>query len=276
MTPARVLILNGSATQAMLLRHLLEERGLRADCTDSVAGAAAALVPEFGTFDPENGPPDAILADHTTLGDNGLAELRRRSAVPAIIVTGAGWVPAGLADIHRIESRDADAVADAVEALLKRREEPPTAGAIFKRARILIVDDSVTYREFLRLELMEEGCGITVARNAAEAIQALSEATFDTVIIDLVMPGVSGTALCQTLDRFRRRRGLFFQILILTSQEGDEQLATSLNAGADDFIGKSRSLEVFKLRLMALLRRKYLMEDSLRLRMPNALPRSQG
>lgn len=274
MTPARVLILNGSATQAMLLRHLLEERGLRADCADSLPAATAALAPEFGTFDPENGPPDAILADHTTVGTEGIAELRRRSAVPAIIVTGTdSKLPAGLTDVHRIESREPEAMADAVQALLRRREEPPSASAIFKRARILIVDDSVTYREFLRLELMEEGCGITVARNAAEAIQALSEATFDTVIIDLVMPGVSGTALCQTLDRFRRRRGLFFQILILTSQEGDEQLATSLNAGADDFIGKSRSLEVFKLRLMALLRRKYLMEDSLRLRMPNALPR---
>lgn len=272
MTPARVLILNGSATQSLLLKHLIEQRGFRADCVDTLPAAAAALAPTLGATGPESGPPDAILVDQTIVGPDGVAELRRHSSLPAIILTGTARIPPGLSDIHTIPARDADSVAEAVQALLKRREEPPTASDIFSRARILIVDDSVTYREFLRLELTEEGCGVTVARNADEAIRALSEATFDTVIIDLVMPGVSGTALCQTFDRFRRRRGLFFQILILTSQEGDEQLRASLNAGADDFVGKSRPLEIFKLRLMALLRRKHLMEDTLRLRMPNALP----
>ena len=83
------------------------------------------------------------------------------------------------------------------------------------------------------------------------------------MILDLVMPGTSGTQLCERFDRFRRRRGLFFQIVILTSQDDEEQLMISLNAGADDFVGKAQEMDVLKTRLMALLRRKYFVEDHL-------------
>lgn len=256
MPTTRVLVVHGSATQALLLKHLLEQRGLESETADSVDAAVAALALRA---------PDAVLVDAASLGPDAAARLRAGSRVASVLVMGAAeGAPAP--GVQRVATRDAEGVADEVRALLQRRETPPTAAEVFRRAKVLVVDDSVTYREFLRLELEAEGCTVTVARNADEAISALAEHDLDCVIIDLVMPGTSGTELCETFDRFRRRRGLIFQIVILTSQEGDEQLRASLSAGADDFIGKSRPMEVFKLRLMALVRRKYLAEDALALR----------
>lgn len=252
MTPQRIVVLNGSATQALLYAHMLEQHGATVTVTADVETALAALA---------GNPPDAVLVDAGFAA--AAARLRAASPVPALVLLG-GSAPADVTDVHTPDAGDPEALAGFVSALLAEREAPPPVAEVFRRARMLIVDDSVTYREFLRMELEEEGSQVDIARNAEEAVQALTESLYDAVIIDLIMPGTGGNQLCESFDRFRRRRGLFFQIVILTSQEGDDQASASLQAGADDFIGKSKPLEVFKMRLMALLRRKYLVEDTLR------------
>lgn len=249
----RTLVVMASQTQGLLLKLLLEERGFETVCVEGVGPALVEL---------ERQPPDLLIVEGETAGAGGLAELRGRTTA-SVIVLGRGEGQRDLADPQ--------AVVDEAVGYLERRNAAPTAADIFRRARILIVDDSATYREFLRSELELEGSHVTAARNADEAVAALSGGGLDCVILDLVMPGTSGTQLCQRFDRFRRRRGLFFQIVILTSQDDEEQLAISLNAGADDFVGKAQTMDVLKVRLMALLRRKYFVEDHL-LRLPRPGP----
>ncbi|CAO3434397.1 response regulator [Azospirillum doebereinerae] len=253
MNGLRTLVVMASQTQGLLLKLLLEERGFE---TASVEGIAPALA------EMERQPPDLLIVEAETVGAAGLAELRLHDPA-SIIVLGRGE---GQRDLS-----DPQAVVEEAVGFLERRNAAPTTADIFRRARILIVDDSATYREFLRSELELEGSQVTAARNADEAVAALSGGGLDCVILDLVMPGTSGTQLCQRFDRFRRRRGLFFQIVILTSQDDEEQLAISLNAGADDFVGKAQTMDVLKVRLMALLRRKYFVEDHL-LRLPRPAP----
>lgn len=245
-----VLVVAASQTQGLHLKLLLEQQGVEAACVADPAAATAELAAR---------PTDLMLVEPTAVGSEGLSALRQ-SGVPLLLL-GRGEGTLDPAD-------PATVVREAV-LLLDRHAEPPGEAEIFRRSRLLIVDDSATYREFLRAELELEGCHVTTARNADEAVTALAGDRFDCVILDLVMPGTSGAQLCERLDQFRRRRGLFFQIIILTSQDGEEQLRLSLTAGADDFVGKGQSMEALKIRLMALLRRKYFVEDHLlRIRRP--------
>ncbi|MBP2231474.1 DNA-binding response OmpR family regulator [Azospirillum agricola] len=253
MNGPRTLVVMASQTQGLLLKLLLEERGFETTCVEGIERAWDELARQS---------TDLLIVEAETVGRAGLAALQA-SGPTSVIVLGHGEGEHDPADPQ-------GTVGEAV-ALLEQRNAAPTAPDIFRRARILIVDDSATYREFLRAELEQEGCIVTAARNADEAVAALSGGGLDCVILDLVMPGTSGTQLCQRFDRFRRRRGLFFQIVILTSQDDEEQLAISLNAGADDFVGKAQTMDVLKVRLMALLRRKYFVEDHL-LRLPRPGP----
>ncbi|MBP2298940.1 response regulator transcription factor [Azospirillum picis] len=241
----RTLVVMASQTQGLLLKLLLEERGVDTTCVEGVEPALSEMA---------RVSYDLLIVEGDLAGTTGLAELRARSSASVMVI--------GRGEGEHDSSDPQGLVAQAV-ALLERRTAPPSAADIFRRARILIVDDSATYREFLRAELEQEGCAVTAARNADEAVTALAGGGLDCVILDLVMPGTSGTQLCQRFDRFRRQRGLFFQIVILTSQDDEDQLMISLNAGADDFVGKAQTMDVLKVRLMALLRRKYFVEDHL-------------
>ncbi|WP_207458861.1 response regulator [Azospirillum sp. SYSU D00513] len=253
MTGPRALIAVSSQTQGLLLKLLLEEQGIEAVCVERIDGAVADLSLRSA---------DLLLVESGLAGPEEIAELRRRCPAPVILLSGS-QVGAGRrdGDAPAIDLADPHAVVREATAILAQRNGPPSAADIFRRARILIVDDSATYREYLRAELEEEGCNVTAARNAEEAVAALDDGGLDCVILDLVMPGTSGTQLCERFDRFRRRRGLFFQIVILTSQDSEDKLMASLTAGADDFVGKAQAMEVLKIRLMALLRRKYFVED---------------
>lgn len=253
MNGLRSLVVMGSQTQGLLLKLLLEERGVETVCVDGVESALAEIA---------GNSQDLLIVEGELAGPTGLADLRARSDAAVMVL--------GRSDGEHDPS-DPKALVEEACALLERRSAPPTVPEIFRRARILIVDDSATYREFLRAELEQEGCTVTAARNADEAVTALAGGGLDCVILDLVMPGTSGTQLCERFDRFRRQRGLFFQIVILTSQDDEEQLMISLNAGADDFVGKAQEMDVLKTRLMALLRRKYFVEDHL-MRRPRPAP----
>ena len=258
MTRPRALVVVASQTQGLLLKLLLEEQGIDAGYADGMAAAVAELT---------HSPADLLLVDASTTGPEDITGLRRRSQAPAILLTGAPDGRALPPDVHPMDPADPHAIVrralSILEPILDLPGALPTATDIFHRARILIVDDSATYREFLRAELEDEGCNVATARDAEEGAAALEEGDLDCVILDLVMPGTSGTELCERFDRFRRRRGLLFQIVILTSQETEEKLMASIHAGADDFVGKSQPMDVLKIRLMALLRRKYFVEDRL-------------
>ena len=185
MNGLRTLVIMASQTQGLLLKLLLEERGFETSCVEDAAQALAELARH---------PLDLLIVEGDMVGTVGLAELRARSTA-SVIVLGRGAGERDPADPQAI-------VAEAVT-LLEKRNSPPSAAEIFRRARILIVDDSATYREFLRAELEQEGCQVTAARNADEAVAALAGGGLDCVILDLVMPGTSGSPATPT-SRGRR------------------------------------------------------------------------
>jgi DNA-binding response OmpR family regulator len=251
-----VTVIDASPTQGLLLRHKLEERGVAVTGADSLADGLAALAAEA---------PAAVLLNLTTTGadaHDAVARIRARCPdVPVVLVGGAPDLTHDGRRVHIVAGGEPDGAVREVCRLVALPDARPTATEVLHRARVLVVDDSVTYREFLRLELEEAGCAVAVAGGAQEGLEAVARERFDCVVIDLVMPGITGTELCEAFDRTRRREGRLFDILVHTSQDREDLMIACLDAGADEFVGKSHSVEVLMARLSTLLRRKFYVED---------------
>jgi two-component system OmpR family response regulator len=117
--------------------------------------------------------------------------------------------------------------------------------------RILVVEDDKQLAASLRRGLEAEGYAVDVALDGPEGEWFALENTYDALVVDVMLPGLSGDALCAR----RREAGDWTPILMLTARSGPEQESRALDAGADDFLSKPFSFMVLTARLRALLRR---------------------
>ena len=116
---------------------------------------------------------------------------------------------------------------------------------------VLVVEDEPKMASVLRQGLTEEGYHAVVARDGGEGLALARSARFDLIILDVMLPGVDGFEVAQ---RLRTEQNLT-PILILTARDGDEDIVRGLNVGADDYLTKPFSLEVFLARVRAVSRR---------------------
>lgn len=130
--------------------------------------------------------------------------------------------------------------------------------AALGRGGILILDDSVTYREYLRLELEGAGARVTTTGRTADALAAVQSGAVDMLVLDLVMPGVDGLEICRKVAALRRERGHGPLLVVLSSRETPSDHMRSLQAGADIFLGKSQDMSLLRTRLGASLRLYFL------------------
>ena len=116
---------------------------------------------------------------------------------------------------------------------------------------VIVVDDEYPLRAALRRALALEGYGVTEAASGEEAIELLRDRTWDAMILDVLMPGLSGLEVCERL----RAAGERIPILMLTARETVADRVRGLEAGADDYLVKPFALEELLARLRALMRR---------------------
>ena len=117
-------------------------------------------------------------------------------------------------------------------------------------AHLLIVDDDERIRGLLQKFLMRSGFLVSTARDAAHARRILSGLEFDLIVLDVMMPGEDGMALCRDL-----RRTITTPIMLLTAKGGTDDRITGLEAGADDYLAKPFEPKELLLRINAILRR---------------------
>ena len=117
--------------------------------------------------------------------------------------------------------------------------------------RLLVVDDDPALARTLRRALGVEGYDVECAGDGAEALQRLSGARFDAVVLDVSMPRLDGLAVCR---RMRERRDRT-PVLMLTARDAVDDRVSGLDAGADDYLVKPFSLDELNARVRALLRR---------------------
>ena len=120
-------------------------------------------------------------------------------------------------------------------------------------ARILVVEDEAAIREMLRFTLAREGFEVDEAADVAEARRRLAERRPDLILLDWMLPGVSGLELARRLRREERSRQV--PIIMLTARTGEEHKVAGLELGADDYLTKPFSPRELVARIRAVLRR---------------------
>lgn len=126
----------------------------------------------------------------------------------------------------------------------------PTNDTIGSIGRVLVVDDDERLLALVRLALAKDGVDVTVCASATEALRALEQEPFDLVVLDVVLPDLSGW---ETLRRIRSSSDLV--VMLLSGRDSDVDKARGLDLGADDYLTKPFSFLEFEARVRALLRR---------------------
>jgi two-component system OmpR family response regulator len=117
--------------------------------------------------------------------------------------------------------------------------------------RVFVVDDEARLAETVRRALTAEGFNVDVAHDGAEGLWAVTENAYDAVVLDIMLPKLSGYRVCQQL----REAGVWTPVLMLTAKDGEYDQADAFDLGADDYLTKPFSFVVLVARLRALIRR---------------------
>jgi two-component system, OmpR family, response regulator ResD len=119
-------------------------------------------------------------------------------------------------------------------------------------ARVLIADDDVVVRDVVRRYLERDGMDVSVADDGTEALRLLGSERIDVAVLDVMMPGPNGLALCRSL----RQAGDFsVPVILLTALGEEDDRIAGLEAGADDYLTKPFSPRELALRVRSVLRR---------------------
>lgn len=116
--------------------------------------------------------------------------------------------------------------------------------------KVLIIEDEESYRETLAFLLQKEGFEVAAAGDGASGLAAYDRGGADIVLLDLMMPGLSGTEVCRQL----RTRGSV-PIIMVTARDSEIDKVVGLELGADDYVTKPFSHRELVARIRAVLRR---------------------
>ncbi|HWG14634.1 MAG TPA: response regulator transcription factor [Streptosporangiaceae bacterium] len=117
--------------------------------------------------------------------------------------------------------------------------------------RVLVVEDERRLAGAVQRGLKAEGFAVDVAYDGADGLHLAREGAYDAVVLDLMLPKLSGYQVCEQL----RAEENWVPVLILSAKDGEYDQADGLDLGADDYLTKPFSYVVLAARLRALLRR---------------------
>jgi two-component system response regulator RegX3 len=121
---------------------------------------------------------------------------------------------------------------------------------------VLVVEDEESFSDALSFMLRREGYEVGVASDGAAALDEFDRHGADLVLLDLMLPGISGTEVCRTL---RQRSAV--PIIMVTAKDGEVDKVVGLELGADDYVTKPFSSRELVARIRAVLRRRGEPED---------------
>lgn len=124
------------------------------------------------------------------------------------------------------------------------------------KKKILIVEDEQKIARFLELELNYEGYDVDIANNGRDGLEKGKQADVDLIILDLMLPGLSGIEVCRRL-----RQTSQVPIIMLTAKDDISDKVTGLDIGADDYMTKPFAVEELLARIRVLLKRSISSKD---------------
>jgi DNA-binding response OmpR family regulator len=116
---------------------------------------------------------------------------------------------------------------------------------------VLVVDDDAKIRKLVSVNLEQRDYRVHSVADGTAAIDYMERSTPDLVILDLVMPGISGNQVCEWI----RKRGDNLPVIVLSAHDDEELKVQALDSGADDYVTKPFKAEEFMARVRAVMRR---------------------
>jgi len=116
--------------------------------------------------------------------------------------------------------------------------------------RVLVVEDEESFSDALSFMLRKEGFEVGIAATGTDAVAQFDQNGADVILLDLMLPGMSGTEVCRTL---RQRSAV--PIIMVTAKDGEVDKVVGLELGADDYVTKPFSSRELVARIRAVLRR---------------------
>ncbi len=120
------------------------------------------------------------------------------------------------------------------------------------RQKVLVVDDDLRLRDLLKRYLTEQGFAVETVPDAAAMDRSLARVRHDLVVLDLMLPGEDGLAVCRRL----RSTGNEVPVIMLTAKGDDVDRIVGLEMGADDYLAKPFNPRELVARIQAVLRRQ--------------------
>jgi two-component system, OmpR family, phosphate regulon response regulator PhoB len=129
----------------------------------------------------------------------------------------------------------------------------PDAISALTKPLVLVVEDEAALATMLRYNLEKQGYRVEEATDGQEALTRIAEAQPDLVLLDWMLPQMSGLEVCRQIRRRSATRDL--PVIMVTARTDDQDAVRGLNTGADDYIAKPFSMDALLARIRALLRR---------------------
>jgi two-component system phosphate regulon response regulator PhoB len=121
------------------------------------------------------------------------------------------------------------------------------------KAKVFLVEDEESIITLVKYNLEQEGYKVITNSNGEEALRHIKEETPDLILLDWMLPDLSGLEICKALKKDKKSKD--FPIIMLTAKGEEQDKVQALNAGADDYITKPFGYAELKARIHALLRR---------------------
>ena len=122
------------------------------------------------------------------------------------------------------------------------------------KTRVLVVEDDKAIQEVLRFSLVQAGFDVQMVGSAEEGLGVIRQVLPDLLLVDLMLPGMSGTALARQLRLDPRTRDV--PMIMVTARAEESDRVSGLELGADDYVSKPFSPRELVARMRAVLRRK--------------------
>jgi two-component system response regulator RegX3 len=130
-----------------------------------------------------------------------------------------------------------------------------------RQIRVLIVEDEEAIRAGLIDVLVFHGYETDSAATGPEGLQKALTGQFDLILLDVMLPGMDGYAICEKIREVDRDQ----PIIMLTAKSSDEEIIAGLKLGADDYVSKPFSIQQLVLRIEAVLRRSQIVQEQSRM-----------
>jgi len=118
---------------------------------------------------------------------------------------------------------------------------------------VLVVEDETAIADSVKIALASDGHAVDVVGDGRESIAWIHTYPYDVVVLDVILPGLDGFAVCSAL----RADGVQVAILMLTALDGVRDRVMGLDGGADDYLAKPFSMDELRARVRALGRRRF-------------------